>query len=413
MVFRFLHTADIHLDSPLKTLALRDSELGLQIRNATRRAFTGIVDTCLEQRLDALIIAGDLYDRDIHDMSTALFFGRQMRRLAEAGVRVFVIRGNHDAESVLTRELSLPDNVHVFGAQISTKRLPNAGVAVHGLSFASAHVPENLLNRYPAPVPGMVNIGLLHTSLAGAEGHDVYAPCTLGDLRESGFDYWALGHVHKRAVHAHAPWVVMPGIPQGRDIGEEGPKSATIVTIGDDGAITAEEAPTAVAQFERVRADLTEAHTMADMAKAVERALARAREAVSAPWLVARLTLAGETPLAARLRRDDDLSLNEARQAAESVGGILIDRVTFAFGAAPQGESGPMAALEALMTKEHLPPGVAEQTLATVDVLRRALPAEVRKSFPDNEDARRALADGLIAEGARDVLAWLRGAEEM
>lgn len=243
MAFRFLHTADIHLDSPLKTLAMRDESLGAQIRNATRRAFVGIVDACLAQRLDALVIAGDLYDSDIRDMSTALFFSRQMRRLDEAGVRVFIIRGNHDAESVLTRELSLPENVHLFDAHGDTVRLTDAGVAIHGLSFESAHVPENLLNRYPAPVPGMINIGILHTSLTGAEGHDVYAPCTLADLRGHGFDYWALGHVHKRAVHARAPWVVMSGIPQGRDIGEDGPKSGTLVTLGDDGAIAAEAVP--------------------------------------------------------------------------------------------------------------------------------------------------------------------------
>jgi len=412
MAFRFLHTADIHLDSPLKTLALRDAELSAQIRNATRQAFARIVDTCLEQRLDALVIAGDLYDRDIQDMSTALSFGRQMRRLAEAGVRVFLIRGNHDAESVLTRELSLPDNVHVFGAEGGTERLNDLGVAIQGVSFAAAHVPENLLNRYPAPVPGMVNIGLLHTSLTGAEGHDVYAPCSLADLRAHGFDYWALGHVHKRAVHAEKPWVVMPGIPQGRDIGEDGPKSATIVKIGDDGAITAEEVPTAVAQFGRIAADLTGAETMADAAKAIERALAEAREAVAAPWLVARLTLTGETPLAARLRRDDDLTLNEARQAAESVGGALIDRVKFAFGGARQAESGPLAELEALMRPENLPPEVVDQTLATVDAVRRALPAETRQSLPDDDEARRALADELIAEGAGDVIARLRGGED-
>ena len=162
---------------------------------------------------------------------------------------------------MLTRELSLPDNVHVFSSEGGTVRLDDAGVAIHGVSFASAHVPENIINRFPAPLPGLVNIGLLHTSLTGAAGHDVYAPCTLADLTGAGFDYWALGHVHKRAVHAENPWVVMPGIPQGRDIGEDGPKSATLVTIGDDGGITLEEVPSAVAQFARISADVTGAET--------------------------------------------------------------------------------------------------------------------------------------------------------
>ena len=412
MAFRFLHTADIHLDSPLKTLAMRDESLGAQIRNATRRAFVGMVDACLAQRLDALVIAGDLYDSDIRDMSTALFFSRQMRRLDEAGIRVFIIRGNHDAESVLTRELSLPENVHLFGAQGDTVRLTDDGVAIHGISFESAHVPENLLNRYPPPVTGMVNIGLLHTSLTGAEGHDVYAPCTLADLRGHGFDYWALGHVHKPAVHAQQPWVVMPGIPQGRDIGEDGPKSATLVTVGDDGAVAAEAVPTAVAHFERVAADLTGAETMADAAKAMERALADARDAVAAPWLVARLTLTGDTSLAARLRRDEDLTLSEARQTGESIGSTLIDRVKFAFGAAKQADSGPVDELAALVTPDSLPPEVAEQTLAAMDTIRTKLPPELRKTLPDDEDARRALAERLIAEGANDVIARLRGAEE-
>ncbi|MFP3921797.1 MAG: exonuclease SbcCD subunit D [Dichotomicrobium sp.] len=413
MAFRFLHTADIHLDSPLRTLALRDEALSAQIRGATRKAFTGLVDTCLERRLDALVIAGDLYDRDLHDMSTALFFGRQMRRLAEAGIRVFLIRGNHDAESVLTRELSLPDNVHVFGADGGTEKLAEAGVAIHGVSFASAHVPENLLNRYPAPVPGMVNIGLLHTSLTGAEGHDVYAPCSLADLRNHGFDYWALGHVHKRAVHAERPWVVMPGIPQGRDIGEDGAKSATLVTVDDDGTITTEDVPTAVAQFERVTVDLTGAETVNKVGARLEAALGELREVVAAPCLVARLSLTGETPLAAYIQRDDEWRHGEAQQAAESVGGTLIDKVTCAFGSTRQRESGALAELEALMRDPGaLPPEVAEQTLAAMDTVRRTLPPEARKSFPDSDEARRDLVGQLIAEGADEVLARLRGAEE-
>lgn len=412
MAFRFLHTADIHLDSPLKTLALRDAALSAQIQTATRKAFSDLVDTCVQQQFDALVIVGDLYDRDIGDMSAALFFGRQMRRLGEAGIRVFIIRGNHDAESVLTRELSLPENVYVFPAEGGTVQIREAGVAVHGLSFASPHVPDNLVPRYPAPVPGMANIGLLHTSLTGAEGHDVYAPCSLADLRGHGYDYWALGHVHKRRVHCEKPWVVMPGIPQGRDVGEDGPKSATLVSIDNNGAIEIEDIPTAVAQFERIHVDLTGAEARADVAKAMELALRDVRNTADAPWLVARLMLNGDTPLAGRLRRDQDLTLGEAQQAAESVGGTLIDSVKYAFARSQHAETGPLAELESLMSADALPAEVAEQTLAAADTLRRALPAELRKSFPDEEDARRAWAAELIEEGARDVIARLRGAEE-
>jgi DNA repair exonuclease SbcCD nuclease subunit len=413
MAFRFLHTADIHLDSPLRTLALRDERLGAHIRGATRRAFSGLVDVCLDQRLDALVIAGDLYDRDLEDMSTALFFGREMRRLAEAGIRVFIIRGNHDAESLLTRALSLPGNVHVFSSQGDTVRLDDAGAAIHGVSFATAHVAENLVSRYPAPVNGLVNIGLLHTSLTGAEGHDVYAPCALADLRAHGYDYWALGHVHKRAVHAERPWVVMPGIPQGRDIGESGPKSATLVTVAEDGAITVEPVPSAVAEFARVEADLTCAETMAEVAARLETALAEALEAIRAPRLIARVTLTGETPMAGELRRDDDRSLAEARQAAEVVGNTLIDKLAFDFGAGTTAQAGPLAELEALMsTPEGLPPEVIDKTLEAINAVRRALPRASHEAFPPSDEARRKLAAELIAEGSGDVIARLRGAED-
>ena len=413
MAFRFLHTADIHLDSPLRTLALRDEALGAHIRGATRRAFSGLVDICLDRRLDALVIAGDLYDRDLEDMSTALFFGREMRRLAEAGIRVFIIRGNHDAESLLTRALSLPGNVHVFSSQGDTVRLDDAGVAIHGVSFATAHVAENLVSRYPAPVSGLVNIGLLHTSLTGAEGHDVYAPCSLADLRAHGYDYWALGHVHKRMVHAEKPWIVMPGIPQGRDIGESGPKSATLVTISDDGAITAEPAPSAVAEFARVEADLSGAETMSDVAAQLETALAEALEAISAPWLVARVTLTGDTPLAGELRRDDDLSLAEVRQAAEAVGKTLIDKLAFDFSGGATAETGPLAELEALMsTPETLPPEVIDKTLEAINAVRRTLPRASHEAFPPTDEARREMASELIAQGSGDVIARLRGAED-
>jgi exonuclease SbcD len=99
MPFRFVHAADIHLDSPLRSLALRDPALGELIGNATRRAFVAIVDLCLEEKVDALLIAGDLYDGDQTSMKTARFLSDQIRRLDQAGVRTFMIRGNHDALS--------------------------------------------------------------------------------------------------------------------------------------------------------------------------------------------------------------------------------------------------------------------------------------------------------------------------
>ena len=215
-MFRFIHTADLHLDAPLHSLALKDEVLSDLVGSATRGALEQIVNLCLEEDTHALLISGDLYDRDLHSMKTAAFLTAQMERLNVAAIPVFIIRGNHDAASVITKELDLPPNVHVFSGHGETEQLEEYGVAIHGVSFAKPQAPESLLPKYPAPVAGCFNIGLLHTSLAGAEGHDTYAPCSVSDLKNHGYDYWALGHIHKRQVHSEAPHIVMPGMPQDR-----------------------------------------------------------------------------------------------------------------------------------------------------------------------------------------------------
>lgn len=255
-MFRFVHTADIHLDSPLRSLALRDPDLAELIGGATRRAFERIIDLCLDEQVNALVIAGDLYDGDLRSMKTAAFLGRQMRRLEEAGIRAFMVRGNHDSESTITRYLDLPSNVHVFTGHGGVEEVPDLGVAIHGVSFARRHAPESLLPKYRLPVPGLVNIGIMHTSLGGAAGHDDYAPCAVIDLISHGFEYWALGHIHQRQVHSKDPFVVMPGSPQGRDIGEAGPKSVTLVEVSNAG-IRLDERIVAIAEFCRIQANLT------------------------------------------------------------------------------------------------------------------------------------------------------------
>jgi DNA repair exonuclease SbcCD nuclease subunit len=174
--YRFVHTADLHLDSPLKSLALRDPALAEVIGNATRAAFMRIIALCLDEGVDALLIAGDLYDGAQASMKTARFLTQQLRRLDAAGIETFIIRGNHDAESRITGQLVLPPSVTVFGAQAGVARRGKGAleIAIHGISFARPHAPESLLGRFKAPLPGAVNIGMLHTSLDGAAGHDPF-----------------------------------------------------------------------------------------------------------------------------------------------------------------------------------------------------------------------------------------------
>lgn len=416
MPFRFVHAADLHLDSPLRSLALRDPALAEMVGAATRAAFSATIDLCLAENVDALLIAGDLYDGAQTSMKTARFLADELGRLHEAGARAFVIRGNHDALSQITRELVLPDSVTVFGARAGVVELaPESGprVAIHGVSFARPQAPECLLPKYRAPVAGAVNIGLMHTSLGGAPGHDVYAPCGLGDLQASGFRYWALGHIHARSVWEGPCAVAMAGMPQGRDVNEAGPKGVTLVTVADDGALTLEFRPTALAQFARLEIDAGRAADWRALVGALGEALARARAACAAPHLVARLRVTGATPLAWAIRRDADLLAEEARRHGDRLGGVWIESVeTDAAPPAAAAAGGAEAGFEELrrLVETGILPSeaAAREAGAIAEALCAALPRELRAMLGGDEAAVAASVAALARAGAAEALARLR-----
>jgi exonuclease SbcD len=419
MAFRFVHTADVHLDSPLATLALRDPELADLIGGATRKAFVAVIDLCLSEGVDALLIAGDLYDGEQTSMKTARFLADQLRRLHEAGVATFVIRGNHDAESRITRELTLPESVKVFAGRAEPVSLSRGGleISVHGVSFAQKHAPESLLPKFRPPAAGNVNIGMMHTSLGGSPAHGLYAPCGLADLHGSGFDYWALGHIHQRFEEQGRAAVVMPGNPQGRDINEGGPKSATLVAIGDDRRITIEQRLTSVAQFERLRVDLDGVDDRRDVLARIETGLLAARAAAPSEHLVARLTLVGATSLAWRLRSDADMLAEESRMAGAAIGKTWIDKIELdciaprASERAPSGD--PVAELRALMESEVAQSKAFQDSLSEIaEDLRRNLPYSAREDLLGQDPAELAkVLRALAREGAEDVLAHLRAGD--
>lgn len=414
VAFKFVHTADLHLDSPLKSLALREEGLADLVGNATRTALSRIVDLCLSETVQALLIAGDLYDGAQTSMKTARYLAQQMQRLDDADIPVFVIRGNHDALSRITRELVLPDCVTTFAARAGVVETTWNGhpVAVHGISFAKPHAPDSLLPRYKRPVDGAFNIGLMHSSLGGAAGHDPYAPCTLSDLQDSGFDYWALGHIHQRAVYEGAATVVMPGNPQGRDIGEDGKKSVTLVQVNDDGTVLTRACPVAIARFERLPLDCSGIADWPELVGHLKQTLVSARRDHDSEHLIVRPVLGGTSALAWRARRDIDLLRAEAQRIAEDIGSLWIDKLEVALAeesALPP--AGALGDLGAMIAKS--PPAPTEPRVqAELDLLLKHLPRDLRGLWGDSqEDQARALARD-IELGARDVLARLNTGDD-
>ncbi len=406
-MIRILHTADVHLDSPLRSLALRDPELRDRVRTSSRTALTRIVDTALAEEVAALLIAGDLFDGAERSARTAAFLTLQLERLRERGIRVFYIKGNHDAENPLTGELSFPDNVHVFDGRGGKVQLAE-GVWIHGVSFSNRHAPESLLPRFPAPVEGAVNIALLHTSLTGAEGHDPYAPCTVGDLTAAGFDYWALGHVHRRQVHSKAPWIVMPGTPQGRDIGEPGPKSATLLTI--DKAIEIEEVPTSAVEFLHLRIDATDTDNddaLRDMLRRTLRDTARNLVSESA---VIRLQLTGRTRRRWQVLRDQDVWKEAAAQYARETGTLWLEKVVFDLSDTAEPGHSATDELAGIMKTIREEPGFSETCRAEIEGILQELAPQRRAELLPDEAAMDQLARRLAEAGADRILARMKGA---
>ena len=302
MRFQFIHAADLHIDSPLAALGAKDPAVAARFAAAGRKAVENLVAETIESEAKFLIVAGDVFDGDWRDVSTGLFFVRELGKLARAGVKTYLIRGNHDAQSEISRSLPYPADVHVFDARRGhTHLIEDLRVALHGRSFPERAVPPDFVASYPERRSGWLNIGLLHTSMEGSAPHAPYAPCTVADLARFGYDYWALGHIHAGAVVAKDPWIVYPGNIQGRSSRETGPKGAVRVTV-EDGRIAAVE-PFAldVARWAHERVDVSGLDDDEALHAAIAEALGRAHADAEGRALAVRLTLFGKTPAHGRL----------------------------------------------------------------------------------------------------------------
>ncbi len=328
----FIHAADIHLDSPLRGLANYEGAPVDAIGGATRRAFEALIDLAIERHVAFVLLAGDLYDGDWKDYNTGLFFNRQMARLDREGIRVFVVSGNHDAQSKITRFLRPPSNTYVYGSKRpDTVILQDLGVAIHGQSYTTAAVREDLASGYPEPSVGILNIGLLHTSLDGRPGHEPYAPCSIDTLRAKGYQYWALGHVHTREVVSSDPYILFPGCIQGRHIRESGVKGCSLVSYEGGEILQVEHYPLDVVRWVQCYVSLDAVTTEQALTEAVHGALSDALDEADGRLIAVRLLFNGATTLHTDLQSDPAHFENLVRTVAVEIDEelIWIEKVRF------------------------------------------------------------------------------------
>jgi DNA repair exonuclease SbcCD nuclease subunit len=400
--FRFIHAADLHLGSPFQGLALKDAAIAELFIEASRRAFSGLVDQAVERRVDFFIVAGDVYDGDWKDNKIGLFFNREVARLERAGIPVFLLKGNHDAESVITKTITLPKNVSEFPvSKPGSFKLDHLKVALHGQGFAERSATENLALAYPKPETGWFNIGVLHTSLTGREPHAPYAPCSVEDLRSRGYDYWALGHVHDFEIVAEDPLVVFPGNLQGRSIREQGAKGAVLVTV-EDGRITHERIITDSARFAELAVAVEPDDNIPAILRRIESALENVVERMEARPLALRIRITGKSRFRNQvMARAEDFRDEVQAACHRSHEDIWLEKLEVRLDPETNGTSvaSDMLGLEGLIPIDGFPAELLADANAKIAEITARLPGGIGAG----DQALGDDAEALLAE-ARDLL---------
>lgn len=398
---KLLHSADLHLDSPMRGLVAYDSAPIDQLRLATRVALGNLVDAAVEEQVDAVLLAGDIFDGDWPHYGTGVHFVSEMGRLREAGIPVVIVTGNHDAESKLTKSLRLPGNVRMLDTRKpQTVTFENIGLAVHGQGYAMPAVLDDLSIGYPAPAAGMLNVGLLHTSADGRPGHERYAPCSVSALAQRGYDYWALGHVHHREVLHADPPIVFPGNVQGRGLRETGPKGATLIELREDGTISFEHRVLDCVRWDLITVDAAGCADRDAVCERVAHAVRQSAGDAGDRLLAARVKIAGMTDAHRALVADVERLRYEVIAAAADVAAqqVWIESVALDTTASHElAHGGDDAVGELIQELEELSSedGSIGELLAPLAPLADALPASVLANFDprDAETVRELMAD--------------------
>lgn len=320
--FTFIHTGDLHLDAPFKGIDARDPRVGEALLESTYVALDRIVSLAIAREVDAVLVAGDAYNSRDKSLRAQLRFRAALERLAAQDIPVYLVQGNHDPADGFSARIEWPPNVHVFStAAVERLEVRDRGgravCALYGRGYATAATKTNLAREYRRGPDDETAIGILHANVGGVEGYEPYAPCTLDDLRASGMDYWALGHIHKPTELLDAPPARYCGSPQGLNPKEDGAHGCWVVTM-EAGRVTNQEfVETAPVRWARDRVDVSESVTIDDVRSALGAACEAARAQAGDAPLVMRIDVIGRSEAHAAFARGTDFEdlVQELRDA--------------------------------------------------------------------------------------------------
>ena len=311
--FSFVHTADIHLDSGFKGISGINERVGACLKNATFSSFQTIIHYCITHQVDFLLISGDLYNEEDRSLRAQLQFQAGMEALYKNGIQVYLIHGNHDPLKGWTAGLDFPPNVYVFGSKLVDSVIfekEGAPLAkIYGISFLTRDIQENLSNRFPLlrSPDELFHIGLLHCNVGNNRDHELYAPCTLTDLRNHQLDYWALGHIHANKILHEEPWIVYPGNPQGLNPKETGPRGFYHITVRHSKRLDWQFIPSDIIRWFINEISVQDLRNIEDLRRCLANVLIQNRERAESRPSICRIILKDRSALSTILQREDVL----------------------------------------------------------------------------------------------------------
>ena len=299
--FRFVHTSDLHIDSPFKGLMRYEPRIAQRLKDATYEAYTNLIDLCISQNAAFVVIAGDVYDGADRSVQAQMRFRDGLLLLQKNGIQAFVVHGNHDPLDGRLSRITMPESAHVFGPAPEWCIASANGVElaqVQGISYPTREVHENLALAFTRPISDLFSIGLLHCNVGGIMEHDNYSPCSIDDLSATGIDYWALGHVHNRQILKQSnPAIAYPGNLQGRHPNESGPKGALVIDVDESGRISSRFEPLDVVRWESLEVSIDGLQDLNGLLDKTYEAIDTERIRADSRDLVCRISFIGRGPL--------------------------------------------------------------------------------------------------------------------
>jgi len=322
--FSFVHASDLHLDSPFKGVVTHSTAIADYLRAATFEAFDALVQLCIDEQVQFLVVAGDVYDGADRSLRAQLKFLDGLKTLAGHDILSFVAHGNHDPLDGWSSTIEWPEQVHVFSAnKVETKTVNKNGepvAAVSGMSYGKRNERRNLAQKYSAANPDLFQIAVLHCNCGGNPNHEAYAPCQLAELTNTQFDYWALGHVHEKRIMSTTPYVVYPGNTQGLSMREQGERGCYLARVSEDSHVDIEFRPLDAVRWLSEEMSIDDIGSIDDLDWRIAQITDSLREKAKGRPVICRIFLTGRGPLYGELRQETVVSdlLERAQQLAVS-----------------------------------------------------------------------------------------------